>query len=185
MSGMDGKPRRHHRNIVVPPSKVLRSPVHLLAFWFGSGLSPKGPGTAGTLAAVPLYLLLRGLPLPVYLLLTAALFAFGCWVCGESSRRLGVHDHGGIVFDEVVGLLVTCVPLLPGVGLASADETGVWGLVAAFLLFRVFDIWKPWPIRRLDREVEGGFGIMLDDLIAALYAAIALVLVILVYWHIE
>ncbi len=161
-----------------PPARlILTTWEHLIAFWFGAGLSPIAPGTAGTLAALPLWFLLRGLPLPAYLLVVALLFAFGCWVCGVSAKRLGVHDHGGIVFDEVVGLLVTCIPLLPALGL----ETGDWRrqlawAAAAFLLFRLFDVWKPWPIRVLDRRVEGGFGIMVDDLLAAIYAAIVLAL---------
>ena len=166
----------------VPAAEVWRSPVHILAFWFGSGLSPRGPGTAGTVAAIPLWLLLRGLPLPAYLLLTAALFGFGCWVCGESARKLGVHDYGGIVFDEVVGLLVTGIPLLPALGWLAPGQQ--WsGLLAAFLLFRLFDIWKPWPIAWFDRRVEGGLGIMLDDLLAAVYAAVPLGAGILILAH--
>ena len=164
----------------VPAAEVWRSPVHILAFWFGSGLSPRGPGTAGTVAAIRL--LLRGLPLPAYLLLTAALFGFGCWVCGESARKLGVHDYGGIVFDEVVGLLVTGIPLLPALGWLAPGQQ--WsGLLAAFLLFRLFDIWKPWPIAWFDRRVEGGLGIMLDDLLAAVYAAVPLGAGILILAH--
>jgi phosphatidylglycerophosphatase A len=161
----------------VAPRQVLLSPVHLLAFGMGSGLPPRAPGTAGTLAAVPLWLLLRGLPWPWYLLLLALLFGFGCWVCGESARRLGVHDHGGIVFDEVVGFLVTCLPLLPALG--GANRTW-WWLLVAFGLFRLFDVWKPWPIAWFDRHIGGGIGIMLDDLLAAGYAAAVLVLGIVV-----
>ena len=100
------EPKRDKNAVKVPDRTVLRSPVHLLAFGLGSGLSPRAPGTAGTLAAVPLWLLLQGMSLPAYLALLLALFVFGCWVCGESARRLGVHDYGGIVFDEVVGLLL-------------------------------------------------------------------------------
>ncbi|MBL6750205.1 MAG: phosphatidylglycerophosphatase A [Nevskia sp.] len=148
---------------------VLTTPQHLLAFGLGAGLSPKGPGTAGTLVAVPLWLAMQHLPWPAYLAALAALFAFGCWVCGASARLLGVHDYGGIVFDEVVGFLATCVPLLPALGLVQGHPWP-W-LLAAFALFRLFDIWKPWPIAALDRGVGGGFGIMLDDLLAAFYAA--------------
>jgi phosphatidylglycerophosphatase A len=111
--------------------------------------------------------------LPLYLGLLVVLFAFGCWVCGESARMLGVHDYGGIVFDEVVGLLITCIPLLPVLGWVPSGQ-GAWWLLAAFLLFRLFDIWKPWPIRWFDAKVDGGFGIMLDDVLAAVYAAILL-----------
>ena len=154
----------------------------MLAFWFGSGLSPIAPGTAGTLAALPLWFVMRPLPLIIYLPLVGVLFAFGCWVCGVSARRLGVHDHGGIVFDEVVGLLITCIPLLPALGFANGNwQKQIGWAAAAFLMFRLFDIWKPWPIRVLDRRVGGGFGIMVDDLVAALYAAAVLtVLVFLV-----
>ena len=158
------------RDYTPPPVNarvILRSPVHFLAFGFGTGLSPKGPGTVGTLAGLPFWFLLNDLQWPLYLLVCAALFGFGCWVCGESAKRLGVHDHGGIVFDEIVGFLVTCTPLLM-LGLSS------WWLIAAFALFRVFDILKPWPIKVLDAKVHGGFGIMVDDLIAGVFAALLL-----------
>lgn len=165
------------RNYTPPPveaSTILRSPVHLLAFGFGSGLSPKAPGTFGTLAALPFWFLLKPLPWPAYLAICAALFLFGCWVCGESAKRLGVHDHGGIVFDEIVGYLVTCIPLLMW-------NLPMWWLLPAFLLFRFFDIVKPWPIKALDAKVDGGFGIMVDDLIAGLFAAVVLVALIRVF----
>jgi phosphatidylglycerophosphatase A len=166
------EPKRDKNAVKVPARTVLRSPVHLLAFGLGSGLSPRAPGTAGTLAAVPLWLLLQGMSLPAYLALLLALFVFGCWVCGESARRLGVHDYGGIVFDEVVGLLLTCLPLLPALGWVNRGRG--WWLLAAFALFRLFDIWKPWPIAWFDRRVGGGLGIMIDDVLAAVYAALLL-----------
>lgn len=166
MSRPQGSGKKAYR----PPAQlILSTPEHLLAFAFGAGLSPVAPGTAGTLAAVPLWLALQFLPWPLYLVLLLALFAFGCWVCGASARLLGVHDYGGIVFDEVVGFLATCLPLLPAFGLAPQHRW--WWLLAAFALFRLFDAWKPWPISWFDRRVHGGFGIMLDDLIAALFAA--------------
>ena len=155
------------RNFTPPPvdaKAILRSPVHFIAFGFGSGLSPKGPGTAGALVGLPFWFLLNHLQWPLYVLVCAVLFAFGCWVCGESAKRLGVHDHGGIVFDEIVGFLVTCTPLL----LLSLSA---WWLIPAFALFRFFDIVKPWPIKVVDAKVHGGFGIMVDDLIAGLFAA--------------
>ena len=102
----------------------------------------------------------------------ALLFAAGCWFCGESARLLGVHDYGGIVFDEIVGLMVAAAPLVlwpPATALSGALLLG-----AAFALFRLFDIWKPWPIRILDRRVHGGFGIMIDDLLAGVFAAVVL-----------
>lgn len=148
---------------------ILGSPVHFIAFGFGTGLSPKGPGTVGTLAGLPFWFLLNHLQWPLYAVVCAGLFTFGCWVCGESAKRLGVHDHGGIVFDEIVGFLVTCTPLL-------LWKLPLWWLVPAFVLFRAFDILKPWPIRVLDAKVHGGFGIMVDDLIAGVFAAALLAL---------
>jgi phosphatidylglycerophosphatase A len=159
-------------------ASVFTDPAHLLAFFFGAGLSPWAPGTAGTLAAIPLWYLLGWLPWPFYLAVVLALFAFGCWVCDLSARRLGIHDFGGIVFDEVVGFLLTCVPLLPSLGWAPGRWPAWAGVAAAFVLFRLFDIWKPWPIRWFDRSVGGGFGIMLDDMLAAMYAAALLALAV-------
>lgn len=135
------------------------NPVHLLAFGLGSGAVPKAPGTAGTIAAIPLYLLLQPLAPLFYLLLVAGLFLAGVWLCGRTSRDLGVHDHGGIVWDEWVGFLFT---------LWLAPSGWIW-LLAGFVLFRLFDILKPWPINWLDRRIGGGLGIMLDDLLAGFY----------------
>lgn len=143
---------------------VLSSPVHFLAFGFGSGLSPKAPGTAGTLAAIPLYLLLVQLPLLGYLLAVCLIALAGIWLCGESSRRLGVHDHGGIVWDEFAGFFVTMI---------AAPSGWMW-IGLGFALFRLFDIWKPWPVRVADRHIHGGLGIMLDDLLAGVYAWLVL-----------
>ncbi|MGI9257555.1 MAG: phosphatidylglycerophosphatase A family protein [Gammaproteobacteria bacterium] len=145
-------------------ASLLRQPVHFLALGFGSGLAPKAPGTAGTLVAMPAAWLLLGWPLATKLALITLMFVAGVWICGESARRLGVHDHPAIVWDEIVGLLATCV-LLP------ADPR--W-LPVAFVLFRFFDIAKPWPIRDVDHRLGGGIGIMLDDIVAAAFAAICL-----------
>jgi phosphatidylglycerophosphatase A len=146
------------------PPGFWRNPVHWLAFGFGSGAVPVAPGTAGTLAAVPIYLLLAALDPWLYLLLTLALLLLGVWLCGVTARHLGVHDHGGIVWDEMVGFLLTMSALPPR-----------WDtLLLGFVLFRLFDIAKPWPIRWADRRVPGGLGIMLDDVLAAAYAAFAL-----------
>ena len=153
-------------------SVVFGSPVHLLAFGLGTGLMPKGPGTAGTLVGIPLFLAMMPLSLPMFGALLLALSLFGCWLCGESARRLGVHDYGGIVFDEIVGYVIAATPLLP---VFALNRHGLAvGLAAAFGLFRVFDIWKPWPIRVLDDRLHGGVGIMVDDLVAGLFAAVAL-----------
>ena len=148
------------KSVPIAAITILTSPVHLLAFGFGSGLAPKAPGTFGTLAAIPFYLLLAMLPLWAYGLLVVIAAIAGVWICGESSRRLGVHDHGGIVWDEFVGLWITLLAAPPG---------WLW-LVLGFGLFRLFDIWKPWPIRIADRQVSGGFGIMLDDILAGVFA---------------
>lgn len=150
---------------------VLKSPVHFLAFGLGSGLSPKAPGTVGTLAAVPLYLLLMQLSPLYYLLALLAATGFGIWVCGKSSQLLGVHDHGGIVWDEFVGFWIT---------MFIAPAGWLW-IVLGFVLFRVFDIWKPWPIQVIDRKVDGGLGIMLDDILAGVFALLVLQLIALVF----
>lgn len=143
---------------------ALGTPAGLLVFGFGSGLSPYAPGTMGTLVAIPFACALKTLhPLwyGVALLLT---FALGVALCARISKRLGVHDHGGIVWDEMVGYWLA-VALLP--------KQWQWFL-AAFVLFRFFDILKPWPIRQLDRNCKGGFGIMIDDVVAGLYTLIPL-----------
>ena len=146
--------------------KVLTDPVHFLAFGFGTGLAPVAPGTVGSLLGVLLAWLTLNLDLYAQIGIAAGLIVAGVWICGESSRRLGVHDHGGIVWDEIAGMYVTL--------LAAAPTLTAWAL--GFLLFRAFDIVKPWPIRDLDHRLGGGSGIMLDDLVAALYAAVLLAL---------
>jgi phosphatidylglycerophosphatase A len=146
------------------PRPSMANPVHLLAFGFGAGCSPRAPGTMGTLLAVALYLPLSTLTLPLYLGALAVVTLLGVWICDRASRDLGVHDHPGIVWDEIAGFLLTMIAAPPG-----------WAWVlAGFLLFRLFDIWKPWPIGWLDRRVAGGLGIMLDDLVAGVFAAACL-----------
>ncbi|MFB2638854.1 phosphatidylglycerophosphatase A [Shewanella bicestrii] len=140
----------------------LKNPVHFLALGFGSGLAAKAPGTFGTLAAVPLYLLLAQLPLSWYLAVTLVCVLAGIYICDKAAKDMGVHDHGAIVWDEVAGLLITMI----------AAPAGVLWLVVGFVLFRLFDIIKPWPIRWLDAKVEGGFGIMIDDVLAGIFALI-------------
>lgn len=141
-------------------SKVWRDPAYFIAFGFGSGLMPIAPGTWGTLVAIPLYLLLAKLPLVIYLLITLAAFFLGIWVSEKVSHELGEHDYSGIVWDEVVGYLLTM----------TMAPVGLFWMIAGFLLFRLFDIWKPQPIRLIDEQVKGGLGIMLDDVLAALPA---------------
>ena len=169
-------PNADRRSGYQPPRElVLSTPEHLIAFGFGAGLAPFAPGTAGTLVALPLWLALSALPWPLYVAALALLFAFGCWVCGASARLLGVHDYPGIVFDEIVGFLLAALPLLPALGWVR-HHRGLW-LLTAFVLFRALDVWKPWPIRNVDRRLGGGFGIMFDDALAAAYAALALAVV--------
>lgn len=144
--------------------KVLRDPVHILAFGFGTGLARFAPGTFGSLPGLLLAWLTLGFGTYVQLLILAFLIVAGIYICGESARRIGVHDHGGIVWDEIAGMYMTCL-------LAPPTLTG---FAIAFALFRFFDIVKPWPIRDLDHRLKGGLGIMLDDLAAALYALLCL-----------
>ncbi len=146
--------------------QVLTDPVHWLAFGFGAGLLPRAPGTWGSLLGIALYGLLPSLPLPVMITGLLVLFIAGVWICGLSARRLGVHDHGGIVLDEIVGMLIVAT---------TVPRSWPWWL-AAFAAFRLFDIWKPWPIRDVDHSVSGGLGIMLDDVLAAAYAALLMAL---------
>lgn len=152
---------------------LLLHPVDCLALGFGSGLMPRAPGTAGTLVAIPLYLLMQGLSLYLYLPLVLALFLLGIPICAHTANRLGVHDHPGIVWDEIVGYLVTMTFAPPG---------WIW-IAAGFVLFRFFDIVKPWPISWCDRKVSGGFGIMLDDLLAGMMAAVVMQLIVS-YWSV-
>ncbi len=141
--------------------RVWSDPIHFLAFGFGSGLAPKAPGTFGTVAAIPVYLLLSLLvSLPGYLVITALFSVVGIWICDKTSKDLGVHDHSGIVWDEIVGYLITMI-LVP--------LTWYW-VLAGFVLFRFFDILKPWPISILDKKVSGGFGIMVDDIVAGVFS---------------
>ncbi len=140
---------------------VFTNPVHLLAFGFGTGLAPWAPGTVGSLVGVLFAWLALPLALEWRIGVGVAIAAAGVWICGESARRVGAHDHPGIVWDEIVGMYLTLLVVPP--------QIATWAL--GFGLFRLFDIWKPWPIRDLDHRLCGGAGIMLDDLMAALYAA--------------
>ena len=145
---------------------ILKDPVLFLAFGFGSGLAKKAPGTFGTLAAIPIYWLLVHTNAVIYSVTTLLICFSGIWICGKAAEKLGVHDHPGIVWDEIAGLLVTL----------WWTEFSWAMLLAGFILFRLFDIVKPWPIKRVDQEVQGGFGIMLDDILAGLLAALVLYL---------
>ncbi len=145
---------------------LLRHPAHFLALGFGSGLITPAPGTWGSIAALPLAagLHLAGVQGVMLAWLALPLFVLGVWVCDVTGRALGVADSGHIVWDEIVAMLLV---------LAAVPATPLAWL-AALLAFRVFDIVKPWPIRWLDARVHGGFGVMLDDVVAALFAVIVL-----------
>jgi phosphatidylglycerophosphatase A len=154
------------RNIV--PASVWQRPSHFIAFGFGSGAAPFAPGTFGTLVGLPCYYFMHTLTPGIYATLLIVAFVAGVWLCDRVSRDIGVHDHGGIVWDEIVGYLVT---------MFWAPFGWQWMLIG-FLLFRLFDIWKPFPIRFLDKHVTGGFGIMIDDVLAGVYANICIQLMI-------
>lgn len=156
---------------MIKPSVVLRDPVHFLAFGFGSGLSPLAPGTAGTAVAVVLYLLLPDMAWPLYLLFILCTFILGVWLCDRSSKTLGEHDPGGIVWDEFVGYWITMFMAPPG---------WLWVFVG-FGLFRLFDVLKPWPVKWADSQVKGGLGIMLDDVIAGIMAALCIQAIVLLF----
>jgi len=143
---------------------LLKRPACFLAYGFGSGLAPKAPGTFGTLAAVPIYWLMQDLPLSVYLLITVIAFVSGIWICQQAVDWLGKDDPSAVVWDEIVGYLVT---------MAMAPQGWQWMLLG-FIFFRLFDIWKPWPISIADKKLHGGFGIMLDDVLAGGLALISL-----------
>ena len=151
----------------------LKNPVHFLALGFGSGLAPKAPGTFGTLAALPLVLVL-GLftSLPIYIALCVLFSLAGIWLCGRTADDMQVHDDSSIVWDEVAGMMITmiAVPL-------------TWqNVVLGFILFRLFDIAKPWPISYLDKHVHGGFGIMVDDVLAGVFSLVCVHLFLASPW---
>jgi phosphatidylglycerophosphatase A len=149
---------------MVAPSSVWRNPIHFFAYGFGSGAIPKAPGTAGTLAAVLIYLLLPQMSNLVYLGFLLISFVFGVWVCGKTAEDIGIKDPSGIVWDEFVGYWIT---------MFMAPSGGVW-VIIGFVLFRLLDIFKPWPIKWADKQIGGGMGIMLDDVLAGIMAALCM-----------
>lgn len=150
------------------PSQILSDPVLFLAFGFGSGLAKKAPGTFGTLAAIPVYWLITQADLLVYSVLTLIVTIAGIWICGLAAEKLDEHDFSGIVWDEIAGFLIAMwlVPV-------------TWQtILTGFILFRFFDILKPWPIKWLDQQVHGGLGIMIDDVLAGIFAGGLLLLLV-------
>ncbi len=144
---------------------LLSHPAHFFSLGFGSGLVPKGPGTAGTLVAFPLYWLLAPLMNDyLFLIFLIAAFFVGVKICDKTGRTLGVEDHGGIVWDEIVAFMLVLF----------FTPVGIYWQILAFVLFRFFDIVKPQPIKYFDKNMHGGMGVMFDDLLAAGYALLCL-----------
>ncbi|WP_286233189.1 phosphatidylglycerophosphatase A family protein [Thalassotalea sediminis] len=142
----------------------LSDPIQFLALGFGSGLAPKAPGTFGTVAAIPVFLLLAALPIIPYLAVLLVMALLGIYICSHAAKAAGVHDHPAIVWDEIVGYLITMI-LIP---------VSWKSVIVGFLLFRLFDIIKPWPISWLDKHCHGGFGIMIDDIAAGIAACLCM-----------
>lgn len=142
------------------PESIWKNPWHFIAFGFGTGAIPIAPGTFGTLIAIPLYLYFSTYSHWIYLVFTIAFTIFSIWLCEKVSREIQVHDHQGMCIDEVVGYLVTMYHAPYG-----------WGwIITGVILFRIFDILKPWPIRQIDDHVKGGVGMILDDVVAGIFS---------------
>jgi phosphatidylglycerophosphatase A len=154
-----------------PYEHVWQRPTHFIAFGFGLGTLPRAPGTWGTLLGIPFYCLFSATSWWMYLSIVCLFFLYGVWLCDVVSKDLGVHDHKGIVWDEVVGMMLTLYLFKPSV------LTVIFG----FILFRIFDILKPWPISWVDKKVRGGLGVMLDDVLAAIPAWVCLGLLSLLW----
>ncbi len=154
---------------MIPDRKfLLAHPAHFIAFGFGAGLAKKAPGTCGTLVAIPLFFIVHWFAIPAVTgAVIACLFIVGIWASAIAGKAIGVSDHGGIVIDEIVAFMLV---------LAFTPKT-LWWMLAAFLLFRLFDITKPWPINLADRHIKGGFGVMFDDVLAAFFAICCIVIV--------
>jgi len=146
---------------------TLSDPIQFLALGFGSGLSPKAPGTMGTLVAIPIFIALSFLTPLYYLAIVVVMTVLGIYICQKAADAAGVHDHGAIVWDEIAGYLITMfmIPL--------SWQT----IVTGFILFRIFDIFKPWPISFIDKKIHGGFGIMLDDVLAGIFSLVIMHLI--------
>lgn len=143
---------------------LIAHPAHFVALGFGSGLAPKAPGTVGTIVGLLLFYLIAGYALHLQLAIIAVFFVLGVYCCNVAGKALGISDHGSIVWDEIIAMMLV---------LTITPNSWQWWFVA-FVLFRIFDIWKPFPIRQCDANLKGGFGVMFDDLLAAIYAMISL-----------
>ena len=154
--------QNRYQRIPPVPREVWRNPLYFIAFGFGSGAAPFAPGTFGTLMAIPFYLVLSLLPLGAYLLFVLLFIIFSSWLCERLSNATQTQDHPGMCIDEFAGFFVTMI---------AAPAGWMW-IVAGFLLFRIFDIWKPWPISYADENIHGGFGMVFDDVLAGVYALV-------------
>lgn len=154
------------RNYTPPPvpDSIWQKPSHFIAFGFGAGAIPVAPGTFGTLMAIPFYLFMQSFSHGVYLFLLLLIIVGSSWLCDTVSKEIGVEDHQGMCLDEIVGFLVT---------MYAAPHHFKW-IVIGFILFRIFDITKPWPIRQVDERIKNGFGMILDDVLAGIYALVIL-----------
>jgi phosphatidylglycerophosphatase A len=155
--------RQQQKTATPIPQSIWTNPIHFIACGFGIGLLPF-PGTFGTLAAIPFYLVMMKLPLLLYILITLALILVGVWLCGVTNRDFGTEDHPAAVWDEIACFLIVMIAIPPR----------WYYLLLGFILFRIFDIWKPGPIGWVDRHVHGGLGVMLDDVVAAIVSWIIL-----------
>ena len=158
----------NHRKKTALPHFIWRDPLHFIACGFGTGAIPMAPGTFGTLIAVPIYYGMSFLPLPLYTALLLLFIVFASWISERASKAIGIHDHSGVNCDEIVGFLLTMIAIPPT----------PLNILLGFTLFRLFDIWKPWPIQLMDQRLLGGFGMIADDLAAAGYAWISLQIIL-------
>lgn len=152
------------RKYIVPPipNTVWKKPTHFIAFGFGAGTLPKAPGTFGTLAAIPFYLAMQQLSHISYFVLLIVIILASIWLCEKVSREIHIHDHQGMCLDEIAGYLVTMF----------AAPHGIKWIMIGFILFRLFDIFKPPPIKYIDEKINGGIGMILDDVVAGIYSMI-------------
>jgi phosphatidylglycerophosphatase A len=158
------KTTRNYLDIPPIPESMWRNPLHFIAFGFGTGAIPFAPGTFGTLIAIPFYLLMQPLSPLLYFAITLFIIIASIWICNKATTDIHIDDHQGMCLDEIVGFIVTMFMVPHG-----------WGwILAGFILFRLFDIWKPWPIRLADRLIHGGFGMILDDVLAGIFSCITL-----------
>ena len=163
---------KDYTNIPPTPNSVWQNPLHFVAFGFGVGTIPFAPGTFGTLIAIPFYLLMHPLSWFTYLIITTLVTLASIWICHRATLDIKIHDHPGMCLDEIIGYLIT---------MFAAPTGWIW-VITGFLLFRLFDIWKPWPIRQIDAKVSGGLGIILDDVLAGIMSCLALQCIV---WIVE